>query len=305
MHLDRTVHYRTLVCPLFESARFCRETSSFSWVDIEHALLFRMNAEGIVTTCRTGFDFLPLALPLASTNFVLASGSALHLFDSGFSQSSVWLEPLDFDQRTRFNDGGFDLSGNLWIGTMRLSGDSDCGVLYRITPNKSISIEYEGVGISNGIHWVDESNGYYVDSAARRLMRISQDSSGVLQSVKTIADWDEGEPDGIAVTSAGDIWVAVWDGKRIDRFSSQGEALECVPVSGSRPTSIAFGSGSASRSMVITFAAEPDSGVEAAKVEIFSGLDVPLPHPSYDAPSSNSSWRGSLLDQTGSNERQM
>ncbi|WP_176457899.1 SMP-30/gluconolactonase/LRE family protein [Rhodococcus sp. 06-1460-1B] len=295
MKLSRTIHVPGAGYSLFESARYSAETSSFSWVDIEQAVLFGMSPNGDVTVNEMDQDFLPLALPLASSEFLLASGSALHIFDLKVRTSSVWLEMDNFDNGTRFNDGAFDLFGILWIGTMRLSEESECGVLYRIQPDKSASIEYRGVGISNGIHWVDQKNGYYVDSASKKLMRIVQNSSGFLQSVQQIAEWEEGEPDGIAVTSTGEVWVAVWDGKRIDRFSSRGEALGCIPTSGTRPTSISFGSGRASQSMIITFAAEPGTKSEAAKVELFSGPDVPLPHQSYNL--TPTVWPGNLLDQ--------
>jgi sugar lactone lactonase YvrE len=50
-----------------------------------------------------------------------------------------------------------------------------------------------------------------------------------------------GQPDGLRVDAAGDIWCAFWDGAHLTRFTPGGVVAEEVPVPVLRPTSVAFG----------------------------------------------------------------
>ena len=48
-------------------------------------------------------------------------------------------------------------------------------------------------------------------------------------------------PDGLTVDADGFLWVAMWDGIGINRYSPLGEKVSSIPLPIPRPTSVAFG----------------------------------------------------------------
>ena len=107
--------------------------------------------------------------------------------------------------------------------------------------------EAGAVTVSNGLGWSPDSKlMYYVDSPARCVFVFDYNvASGKLASKRLFADTSSmpGVPDGLAVDVEGGVWVAMWDGSAVVRFSSAGVLLRRIALPVSRPTSIAFGRG--------------------------------------------------------------
>lgn len=107
------------------------------------------------------------------------------------------------------------------------------------------------VTVSNGIGWSpDSSKMYYVDSPARCVFIFDYDLASAVASTKRLfADLSgiagNAVPDGLAVDVDGGVWVAMWDGGEVIRLSSTGELVRRIALPVSRPTSVAFGSGTA------------------------------------------------------------
>ena len=81
---------------------------------------------------------------------------------------------------------------------------------------------------------------------------------------------DEGSPDGLTVDAAGDVWVAFYNGGRVNRYSPNGERREVLRVPAVQTTSCAFAGPGLSRLYVTTAtefwneqqrAAEPSAGL--------------------------------------------
>ena len=107
------------------------------------------------------------------------------------------------------------------------------------------------VTVSNGIGWSpDSSKMYYVDSPARCVLVFDYDvASGIASNKRLFADLSDiaanAVPDGLAVDVDGGVFVAMWDGGEVVRLSSSGELVRRIALPLSRPTSVAFGSGTA------------------------------------------------------------
>ncbi|MCF2531143.1 SMP-30/gluconolactonase/LRE family protein [Yinghuangia soli] len=143
----------------------------------------------------------------------------------------------------RGNDAAIGPDGALWAGTMRYDEAPGGGSLFRVTADGSADTVLDGVTVSNGIAWSgDHRLMYYVDSPTRRI------------DVFTYADghayerrpWVEiepgaGFPDGITVDADGAVWVALWDGAAVRRYTPDGRLDRTVDLPVLRPTACAFG----------------------------------------------------------------
>jgi sugar lactone lactonase YvrE len=104
----------------------------------------------------------------------------------------------------------------------------------------------DGLGVPNGMGWSpDNTTMYLVDTALRTIYAYDfHEESGDLSGRRVlvrIRDDAPGAPDGLAVDANGDLWVAMFDGWRISRFSPAGALIDEIVLPVPRPTSCAFG----------------------------------------------------------------
>ena len=181
-----------------------------------------------------------------------AGGVALTTQNGFFSLDldSEELQPIADPERNmpdnRFNDGKCDAAGRFWAGTMAMNGSGPNGSLYCLDLDGSVRKVLGGISISNGIAWsLDNSRMYYVDSATKQVAAFDYDiHSGTVANRRVIIDLSEGNafPDGITIDAEGMIWVALWDGYRVERWNPDtGELLQTVSVPTAKVSACAFG----------------------------------------------------------------
>ena len=86
---------------------------------------------------------------------------------------------------------------------------------------------FDGLTISNGLGWsIDGSTMYLVDSCPPVIHGFAFDAErGTIADGRilvTVAE-DVGVPDGMTVDADGDLWVAIYGGGRVQRYSSAGQ----------------------------------------------------------------------------------
>lgn len=159
----------------------------------------------------------------------------------------------------RMNDGACDPLGRFWAGTLSAAGTGTAG-LYCLDTSGRLCRHLEHVTISNGIDWSPDSTVmYYVDTPTRRIDRFAFDrDSGALSDRDTFVDLAtaEGVPDGICVDVEGGVWVAMWGGGCLHRYTAAGRRDQVVEVPAAHPTKMVFG-GADYRDMFVTSAREP------------------------------------------------
>jgi sugar lactone lactonase YvrE len=152
---------------------------------------------------------------------------------------------LTSDENIRFNDGKFDAKGRFWAGTMDLDQKAPRGKLHRITLSGDIRVVETGITVSNGTDFSpNDDTLYFTDSTRHTIYAYDFDlEAGSLSNRRDLITYQptEGLPDGIAVSPNGDIWVAVWTGWRLDRYSSQGALIESIKLPARNITCPAFG----------------------------------------------------------------
>jgi sugar lactone lactonase YvrE len=160
----------------------------------------------------------------------------------------------------RMNDGYCDARGRFWAGTMSMSRAREAGALYRFDPDGSVQRVLEHVTTSNGIDWSpDQRLMYYVDTGTRRIDVFDFDlERGAIRNRRAFAAIPErdGKPDGLIVDADGCIWVALWGGGAVQRYTPEGALDRTIALPVTHPTKCAFGGADLS-DLYITSAREP------------------------------------------------
>lgn len=143
----------------------------------------------------------------------------------------------------RMNDAACDSRGRLWAGSTHLTFTPAGGALHRWDGTSPSTVMAAGFTLPNGLGWSpDDTTMYLVDSVRHILLSASYSSEeGTVDDFTPLCTIDEGLPDGLAVDVDGCIWVAVWGGAAVHRYSPAGELIGRVPLPVAKPSSCAFG----------------------------------------------------------------
>lgn len=209
------------------------------WVDILSARVHTYDPASGRRTVLATEQHVGAAKPRAGGGLVvnLRDGVGLYDPDGGFS----WLV-RDLVSGRRGNDAAVAPDGALWAGTMRYDEATGGGTLTRIAPDGGSEQQLTAT-VSNGAGWSpDGSLMYYIDTPTRRIDVF--DFDGELphrrREFVTIEE-GAGYPDGMTVDAAGGVWVALWDGAAVRRYTPDGALDRTVRLPVSRPTACAFG----------------------------------------------------------------
>jgi sugar lactone lactonase YvrE len=145
----------------------------------------------------------------------------------------------------RMNDGAVDARGRFWAGTMASVGGKDRGTLYRLDPDGSVRCMLAPVSTSNGIDWSPDGQlMYYVDTPLSRIDAFNFDpATGDISFRRTFANVPtaSGYPDGLVVDADGFVWLALWQGGAVHRYSPNGRLLGAINLPVSLVTKCTFG----------------------------------------------------------------
>jgi sugar lactone lactonase YvrE len=149
------------------------------------------------------------------------------------------------DPTTRMNDGKVDPAGRFWAGTMGVDHRTGAGTLYRLDTDRHVTPMVPGVTISNGLDWsLDGRTMYYIDTRTRRVDQFDFDvASGAIANRRPFIEIPEGagSPDGMTLDEEGYLWVALWDGWGVQRYTLDGRPDLRVDVPAAETSSCTFG----------------------------------------------------------------
>lgn len=263
------------VCLLGEGPIWRADDDVVWWVDIVNCCAHWKSVDGPGTGTIEFHSPVSALLPTVEGDWLVFFENTVDRFDTSFSKSTTltsWphAEKQSTRPRTwRSNDAAVSPQGDVFCGTMPYTPEKLPGsaFLYQLD-SEGLHEVLDGVTISNGLGWsTDGRRMFYVDTPTRRIDVFGVDESGCPVNrrpfVEVPPEW--GVPDGLAVDSDNYLWVAMWGGSRVQRFSPEGEPSGFVEVPCQQVTSCCF-AGADLRQLVITTASvdcaeDPNAGL--------------------------------------------
>jgi sugar lactone lactonase YvrE len=262
--------------------------SAVYWTDICRFLIHRFTpADQCVRTWY--FEEPVTALSLTDRDDVLAVvlGSGVILWEPATDARGEPSFQLEGWPKVRLNDGRTDPRGSLWVGSMRNNVNADGssgeaggrdGILYRLDPDRKVSIFRRHLGISNTLAWSpDRRHFYFGDTLANTIWSYDYDSStGVITGEQPfLKDFPRGLPDGSTIDAEGYLWNCRYSGGCIVRVGPDGKMDQIVEMPVENVTTCTFGGPNLKTLYITTAANEGAVGHRLAGALYAVQTDVP------------------------------
>jgi sugar lactone lactonase YvrE len=229
---------------------------SLYWVDMLAGDVLQMTCSSVVHRHHVGAVAAALR-PRRAGGMVIAVERGFALAEPGWRHLRA-LPQAFADTAIRMNDGGCDPQGRFYCGTMAYDATEGAGTVYRLDPDGTVHIVLTGVTVSNGLAWCPKGQlAYYVDSATQRIDAFDFDpEGGQFHNRRPLVTVQAhlGTPDGMTVDSQGGLWVALWDGAAVHRYTPDGALDAVISLPTPRVTACTFG-GADLRDLYITTSA--------------------------------------------------
>lgn len=207
---------------------------------------------------------------------IVASNSAVSLFDMR-SASHIVLSKLEADNRfTRANKGRADPYGGFWISTMGINAEPNLGAIYRYYDG-ALRRLFRDLNAPNAICFAPEGGvAYFGDSQNQSLYRVRLDWQG----------WPESKPEPFVSTAPhipygaitdkdGNIWNAQGQNAQLTCYNPEGDILQTIEINGQNLNAIAFGGADFRQIFVMSQSCQTgESGANVEQILSLSDIGV-------------------------------
>jgi sugar lactone lactonase YvrE len=247
-------------CDLGESPRYAH--GRWVWLDIHQRKMFVCKNSDLAEAHNLSLDIQVLnlpdeiacILPTAQPEDWIGLGRAgvwkisgvptIQAKAKGVSEFLHLQNPIYDSSKHRYNDGRADAHGRIWISSLVDARAPATANLFCLTEGE-IQQHVDGLIVGNGLAFTPDWNAMFLaDTRHKCIWRYEYNlSTGTLGERHLIHQYTEGNerPDGACMSTDGSYWVAVLEGYRLDRFGSDGQFVESIPVPISKPTMPCFG----------------------------------------------------------------
>ncbi|TGX54403.1 SMP-30/gluconolactonase/LRE family protein [Sphingomonas gei] len=244
MAISEPVSIWQLGAPLGEGPVWVERDQALWFVDIKSHKIHRFDPANGATRSWDAPGQIGFILPIASGGFVAGLQTGLSKFDERDGSFTHICAPEPGKPGNRLNDATVDANGRLWFGSMDDSEEDITGAIYRLGADGHCVATSPLVAITNGpAVSPDGKTLYHVDTLVGVIYACDIDADGMLANRREFVRIPnaEGHPDGPTVDSEGCVWVGLYNGWGVRRYSAAGELLEEVRFPVSAITKIAFG----------------------------------------------------------------
>ena len=207
---------------LAESPHFDPRNRVLSWIDIPKGELITSDSRGKIKI--VGFnEKIGCAIPLKRSNGFLVLGTThIYIYEDD-KITPIYDLTKDLDPSQRCNDANIDNMGRLWFSSIVDDGiHAPESKLYCYT-NKELICMDSDLKLGNGICWNKKNNRMFVvDSIGHCIYVYDYDlDTGYISNRRILCNIYEGEPDGMIIDKDENLWVAIWNGGKIQVRSSK------------------------------------------------------------------------------------
>ena len=191
--------------------------------------------------------------------------------------------PAFSDSGFRMNEGACDAAGRFYCGSMAYDTRPDGGTVYRLDPDRTVHVAMERVTIPNGLVWTASGEtALHADTREGVIWAYDFDlATGRFGERRPFVRFSGtgGMPDGMSVDEDDGVWVAMWGGGAVRKYTSSGALDVTIPLPTVNVTSCAFG-GPGGRTLYITTSRqgladpEPEAGGLIAVTTELTGAPV-------------------------------
>lgn len=170
-------------------------------------------------------------VPRASGGLALALQEGYAALDPASGQVEL-IAAVKQDTPGRMNDGKCDCAGRFWAGTMASNQARGSATLYRLERDHAVTAVLRDVTIPNGPAWsLDNRTMYFNPGATGGVDAYDFDpQTGAMSNRRPFISIPSGTgvPDGLTVDAEDHVWVAVWGGWAVHRYSPDGQLVHVV-----------------------------------------------------------------------------
>lgn len=240
------------------------------WVDMLRGDILSLDGEtGDIHRQHVDSPVAAMIRPRESGGFVVATEREFAVWsDAGFE----WSTPPLWNANNRFNEGACDPLGRMLCGSMAYAITAGAGEMWRLNLDRSYDRVFDGVTISNGLSFTAAGDrAFYVDSRTRRI-DVFDWVEGELTDRRPFVSLAEGvgNPDGLCLDEEGGVWVALYGGSVVHRYSSAGLLDEVIEVGAQKVTSCTLGGAGMNTLFITTSRENLEPGVEPEAGSLFS-----------------------------------
>lgn len=179
-------------------------------------------------------------------------GAILKISQDG--KTEIYSNGFNGKKFNRPNDLAFDPYRNLYFTDPKSYGkDKLDGVVYRIDfETKEVKPVAKNLAFPNGIAFSENGKNLFIcESAKNRIIRFDVDENSNLKNKTVFVELPGGDPDGIALDTNGNLFVAHFGGGKIFIISKDGIIKDSFETPGKKPSNVEFG-GEDLRTLFIT-----------------------------------------------------
>lgn len=234
----------SLGATLGEGPVWCAASQTLWFVDIKGLAVHRFDAASRRLQSWPAPSQPGWVLPMAGGRLLAGLQTGLHAFDPATGHFEALAAPEVDRPGNRLNDACVDSAGRVWFGSMHDAEAAASGRVYLLADGQISACAIPPVAITNGpAVSPDGRTLYFVDTLAGRVDAHAIAADGGLSNRRVFAQINpaDGHPDGPTVDSEGCVWIGLFGGWGVRRYSAQGELLEQRRFAVANVTKIAFG----------------------------------------------------------------
>jgi sugar lactone lactonase YvrE len=267
---------------LGEGPAWDARTDVLWFVDIKRRCVHRFDPATGSVDAWTAPEQVGWVLPADDGALLAGLQSGIARFDPVTGRFDPLAAPDPHPAHNRLNDATVAPDGAIWFGTMDDDQEQPTGRVYRFDGRTVTDSGIAPVTITNGPAMSPDGRLlYHVDTLGRVIYAVPVDASQAAGTARPFVRIDpaDGNPDGVTVDSAGNVWVGLWGGSCARLYAPDATLLREVRLPAANVTKVALGGPNLTTAYATTASIGLDDAERAAQPEAGSlfafEVDVP------------------------------